>query len=51
MFSYIPNLTYSIILPETLRVSGRIMEFFQCGTAKRVATFCHFSKRGAFQKW
>jgi len=30
---------------------GRIMEFFQCGTVKCVTTFCHFSKRGAFQKW
>ena len=35
----------------TLHVSGRIMEFFQCGTVKCVTTFCHFSKRGAFQKW
>ena len=30
---------------------GRIMEFFQCGTVKCVTTFCHFSNRGAFQKW
>jgi hypothetical protein len=34
-----------------LTVSGRIMEFFQCGTVKCVTTFCHFSKCGAFQKW